>query len=37
MVPKTIAVIGGTGFIGRHLLERLAGVTHDRFRVLVHN
>jgi UDP-glucose 4-epimerase len=37
MVPKTIAVIGGTGFIGRHLLERLAVVTHDRFRVLVHN
>jgi UDP-glucose 4-epimerase len=37
MAPMTIAVIGGTGFIGRHLLERLAVVTHDRFRVLVHS
>jgi UDP-glucose 4-epimerase len=37
MAQPTIAVIGGTGFIGRHLLERLAVETHDRFRVLVHN
>jgi UDP-glucose 4-epimerase len=36
MVRTTTAVIGGTGFIGRHLLERLAVDTHDRLRVLVH-
>lgn len=33
MVNQTIAVIGGTGFIGRHLLETL---TDRRTRVLVH-
>jgi UDP-glucose 4-epimerase len=31
-----IAVIGGTGFIGRHLLERYAAERSDPIRVLVH-
>jgi len=34
--PATIAVIGGTGFIGRHLLERVTGETPERVRVFVH-
>ena len=36
MPQAMIAVIGGTGFIGRHLLERLTADAPDRIRVLVH-
>jgi nucleoside-diphosphate-sugar epimerase len=37
MPQAMIAVIGGTGFIGRHLLERLAADPPERIRVLVHS
>jgi UDP-glucose 4-epimerase len=37
MPRATIAVIGGTGFIGRHLLERLAVNRSARIRVFVHD
>ena len=36
MPQAVIAVIGGTGFIGRHLLERLAADSPERVRVFVH-
>jgi UDP-glucose 4-epimerase len=36
MPQAMIAVIGGTGFIGRHLLERLSADAPGRIRVLVH-
>src|SRR3990167_6573666 len=39
MASATIALIGGTGFIGRHLLERLTidpATAGERVRVLVH-
>src|SRR5438445_10434108 len=36
MPQAVIAVIAGTGFIGRHLLERLAADSPERVRVLVH-
>jgi UDP-glucose 4-epimerase len=36
MSQATIAVIGGTGFIGRHLLERLTAEAPDHVRVFVH-
>ena len=36
MSQVVIAVIGGTGFIGRHLLERLAAESAATIRVLVH-
>ncbi len=36
MPRAMIAVIGGTGFIGRHLLERLTADPPERIRVLVH-
>jgi UDP-glucose 4-epimerase len=36
MPQAMIAVIGGTGFIGRHLLERLAAEPPERIRVMVH-
>jgi len=35
-MPTIIAVIGGTGFIGRHLLERLGADGPSRIRILVH-
>lgn len=35
-VPKKILVIGGTGFIGKHLVEKLADEAHD-VRVLSRN
>jgi UDP-glucose 4-epimerase len=37
MTESKIAVIGGTGFIGRHLLERHAAESTDPIRVLVHD
>jgi UDP-glucose 4-epimerase len=37
MPRAIIAVIGGTGFIGRHLLERLAADRPERIRVFVHD
>lgn len=40
MARAKCALIGGTGFIGRHLLERLAGdpaTSRERVRVLVHD
>ena len=36
MRQAVIAVMGGTGFIGRHLLERLATDSTERVRVFVH-
>ena len=36
MPQAVIAVIAGTGFIGRHLLERLAADSPERVRVFVH-